>query len=165
MMRSENDSAGMIVMPAFLFMGGAMAKMESILSMEQSRRAYPPAKDPRKVGKHNPFCESGGGTLYRDVLEYRVWVHSGRGDDVCRSFGAHQAAREFSESTKGAEVPLVLVLQNPWIRWNGALHDYELVHENRIAEWRVEWLFEDMATGDPDAVIARLRREHPDGTA
>ncbi len=37
---------------------------------EQLRRIYPPVKDPRKVGTYNPRCKSGGGTMYKDVLEY-----------------------------------------------------------------------------------------------
>jgi hypothetical protein len=115
------------------------------------------------VGTYNPHCNSGGGTIYKAVLEYRVWVHSGRGDDVCHSFASHESAREFADGAKGAEAPLALVLQNPWICWNDKLHDYTLVHENRIAEWRAEWLFEDVATDASEAAIAMLRREHPNG--
>ena len=128
---------------------------------EQLRRIYPPVKDPRKVGTYNPRCKSGGGTMYKDVLEYRVWVHSGARDDVCHSFDSYLSAKAFSDSTKGAEEPLVLVLQNPWICWHDKQHDFRLVHENHIAEWRVEWLFEDVATAAPEAVLAKLRSEHP----
>ncbi len=130
---------------------------------EQLQRAYPPATDSRKVGAYNSHCHSGGGTVYKDVLEYRVWVHSGARDDVCHSFDSYQSAKAFSESTREAEEPLVLVLQNPWICWHDKRHDFRLVHENRIAEWRVEWLFEDVATAAPEAALARLRREHPNG--
>jgi putative acetyltransferase len=140
-----------------------MREKNSSQNLDAVLRVYPPAKDPRKVGTYSPQCKSGGGTVYKDVLEYRVWVHSGARDDVCHSFANYESASEFADGTKGAEEPLVLVLQNPWICWHDKQHDFKLVHENRIAEWRVEWLFEDVATAAPEAALARLRREHPNG--
>jgi hypothetical protein len=62
-----------------------------------------------------------------------------------------------------AEPPLALVLQNPWITWNKEHRDYGLVHEDRIAEWMVEWLDDDHHAANADTVIARLRREKPNG--
>jgi putative acetyltransferase len=159
----EYDSAGMTIMPVFVCGRWSLTEKEPMPNMESLQQTYPPVKDSRTVGTYNPRCNSGGGTLFKDVLEYRVWVHNGRGDDVCRAFATHQSAKDFSDGERGAEAPLVLVLQNPWICWNDKRHDYELIHEDRIAEWRVEWLFEDMATGEPKIAIAWLRREHPNG--
>jgi putative acetyltransferase len=115
------------------------------------------------VGKYPIFCNSGGGTLYKAVLEYRVWVHGTRGSDTCRFFDTFEAAKEFSEGKRGAEAPLVLVLQNPWIQWNEDRRDFELVHEDRIAEWQVEWLIRENRCENAEAVIAKLRAEYPNG--
>jgi hypothetical protein len=55
------------------------------------------------------------------------------------------------------------VLQNPWIQWNGEKRDFELVYEDRVAEWCVEWLIESSRDQNAEVVIAKLRAEYHDG--
>ncbi len=51
---------------------------------------YPVAVDLDKVGKYPALTKSGGGFVYDDVLEYRVWVHP-EGDDYYDAFATHEA--------------------------------------------------------------------------
>lgn len=127
------------------------------------RHRYPPVANPGKVGRYDLLCKSGGGMLYRKVLEYRVWDHGTDGDDACCCFADYELAKQYSDSHEMAEPPLALVLQNPWITWNDVAHDYELVDKDRIAEWRVEWLDDDHSAANAGNIIARLRRENPNG--
>ena len=127
------------------------------------RHRYPPVANPGKVGEYDLLCKSGGGMLYREVLEYRVWDHGTGGDDACRCFTSYELAKQYSDRNEMAEPPLALVLQNPWITWNEEKRDYELVYEDRIAEWLVEWLDGDHKAENADNIIARLRREKPNG--
>lgn len=41
--------------------------------------AYPKVKDPNMVGEYDAQVNSGGGYVWDDVLEYRVWCHPERG--------------------------------------------------------------------------------------
>ncbi len=128
----------------------------------------PPAKDLTMVGKYPAFVKSGGGYIFDDVLEYRVWMHPHGGDDFFESFGTLDEAKEFAESKRDegkyavVEDPLALVEQKEYI--NGKC---ELVREVRITEWRVEWLFEDTRRTEKNIsrAIERCkvdRVEHPE---
>ncbi len=99
---------------------------------------YPVAVDASKVGQYPALTKSGGGYFYDEVLEYRVWVH-GDGDDEFRAFRTFEQAARYSERTEGAEPPLVLVLQHEHV---DEPEPGKFVHmkEDRITEWRVEWL-------------------------
>jgi hypothetical protein len=98
------------------------------------------------VGEYDWFCHSGGGYFYDEVLEYRVWCHPEMGapdefdgDDYCNAFETYEEALAFSESTTGAEKPLVLVKQLEHINEPEAgvfIH----VKEVRVTEWQVKWL-------------------------
>jgi len=100
--------------------------------------AYPVAVDFDKVGKYHALTKSGGGYVYDDVLEYRVWVHPD-GDDYYHAFPTYEEAKLFSERTERAEEPLVLVLQREHIN-EPEPGKYVHVKGDRITEWRVEWL-------------------------
>jgi hypothetical protein len=36
---------------------------------------YPDAEDPKQVGEHSVVAKAGGGLVWDEVLEYRVWCH------------------------------------------------------------------------------------------
>ena len=58
---------------------------------------YPTAIDPKKVGTFPAYVNSGGGYFYDEVLEYRVWIHSGRGSDTYSAFATYEEAKEYSK--------------------------------------------------------------------
>jgi hypothetical protein len=107
---------------------------------------YPTAINPEMVGEYDLFCHSGGGYFYDEVLEYRVWCHPEmgasdefEGDDYCNAFETYEEALAFSESTTGAEIPLVLIKQYETINEptpNTFIH----TKEERVTEWQVQWL-------------------------
>src|SRR5580692_1717611 len=75
--------------------------------------SYPDAVDPSLVGTYSPLAKAGGGYVWDDVLEYRVWCHPERGtadeqegSDYYHAFATSAEAAAFSESTQGAEEPL-----------------------------------------------------------
>src|SRR5215831_2202198 len=83
---------------------------------------YPDAVDPDLVGTYSASAHAGGGYVWDEVLEYRVWCHPERGaedlddgSDYYYAFGTYAEALEFSRATKGAEEPLALVLQREYI--------------------------------------------------
>ena len=108
--------------------------------------AYPAASDPSKVGRYPAQTKSGAGYFYDNVLEYRVWLHPHdgarklNGNDVYyRAFAQYERALEYSRGAKGAEQPLVLVRQLKHIN-EPRPGVFEVIEEERITEWRVEWL-------------------------
>ena len=130
---------------------------------------FPPASDPEKVGSYPAWTKSGGGYVWDEVLEYRVWCHPERGapdefdgDDYYYPFETYDTALEFSNTTNGAEAPLALVLQREHINEPEPGH-FEHVTDERITEWRVEWLSRSRRTEttipdffSPDAPANRL---------
>ena len=140
-----------------------MAHKNSKKARNRTSRQFPSAAHPEKIGEYDLLCKSGGGMLYKEVLEYRVWDHGTDGDDECYSFADYDEAQRFSDDGEEREPPLVLVLQNPWLTWNESKHDYELIYEDRIAEWQVKWLTDENKAKNAGSAIAKLRREKPDG--
>ena len=109
-------------------------------------REFPDAIDPSLVGTYSPLAQSGGGYVWDDVLEYRVWLHPERGasdkeegNDYYFAFAKYAEAAEFSEVTPGAERPLALIRQVEYIA-EPEPGNYRHVKETRIAEWPVEFL-------------------------
>jgi len=117
--------------------------------------AYPVAVDFSKVGKYPALTKSGGGYVYDEVLEYRVWVHPG-GNDYYQAFPTYEETKHFSEQTARAEEPLVLVLQREYIN-EPEPGKYVHVKGDRITEWRVEWLAGSKR--GPDAIPNFLREK------
>ncbi len=107
---------------------------------------YPTAVDPAKVGSYPAAAKAGGGFVWDEVLEYRVWCHPERGaddlhegNDYFYAFATFAEASRFSRQTKGAEEPLALILQKEYIE-EASPGQYVHVKERRVTEWPVEFL-------------------------
>jgi hypothetical protein len=130
---------------------------------------YPEVVDPTLVGTYSPVAKAGGGYVWDEVLEYRVWCHPERsapdeeaGSDYYYAFKTYAEALTFSKETVGAEPPLALIQQLEYI---DEPEPGVYVHEKklRIAEWPVEFLKRPKRTKDtipaffaPDAPANRL---------
>ena len=108
--------------------------------------AYPDAVDPGLVGTYSRLAAVGGGFVWDDVLEYRVWCHPERGsadledgNDYYYPFASYAEALAFSQRTEGAEPPLVLIRQREYIE-EPSPGEYLHVKQERITEWAVEHL-------------------------
>jgi hypothetical protein len=107
---------------------------------------YPDAVDPSLVGTYPGPAKAGGGYVWDEVLEYRVWCHPERGapdeeegSDYYFAFATYAEAATFSRKTPGAEEPLALIRQAEFIDEQEP-GEYRHVKEMRIAEWPVEFL-------------------------
>ena len=107
---------------------------------------YPSVVDPALVGTYSALANAGGGLVWDEVLEYRVWCHPERGapdkddgDDYFYAFATYEQAQEFAGHTVGAEQPLALVLQRESIDEPEPGH-YVHVTNVRLTEWPVEFL-------------------------
>ena len=107
---------------------------------------YPKVKDIELVGEYPGFVKAGGGYVWDEVLEYRVWCHPENGaedlddgDDYFYAFGDYNDAMEFSKNTDGAEEPIALILQKEHIN-EPESGKYIHVKEERLTEWPVEFL-------------------------
>lgn len=119
--------------------------------------AYPLAVDAKKVGSYPALTKSGAGYFYDDVLEYRVWINPPEGgDDYYKAFSRYEDAEAYFKRTKGAEAPLVLILQKEWIDEpkEGVFVPQK---QDRITEWQVEWLADSKRT---PGSIERFLEEH-----
>lgn len=111
-----------------------------------ARPRYPTAVDKKRVGKYPASAKAGGGYVWDEVLEYRVWCHPERGapdvddgNDYYYAFATYPKALAFSQQTTGAEEPLALIRQRQYID-EPKPGMYVHVRKTRIAEWRVEFL-------------------------
>lgn len=107
---------------------------------------YPAVIDPIKVGTYPASAKSGGGYVWDEVLEYRVWCHPecgaedlNRGGDYYYPFASHEEALEFSKVIHGADAPIALVLQREFID-EPEPGVFKHVVSERITEWAVEHL-------------------------
>ncbi|WOK07730.1 hypothetical protein RT717_03715 [Imperialibacter roseus] len=107
---------------------------------------YPDVKDPNLVGTYPPVVKAGGGFVWDDVLEYRVWCHPHDGapdlydgDDYYYAFGSFEEAFEFSQNNAGCEEPLALILQTEHIN-EPEPGLYVLVQTERLTEWPAHFL-------------------------
>lgn len=117
-----------------------------MLNIHVDSVAYPDAVDPGLVGTYSTLANAGGGYVWDDVLEYRVWCHPERGShdleegsDYYYPFVTYAEALAFSESTEGAEAPVALIRQREYIAEPNP-GEYLHVKEERITEWPVEFL-------------------------
>jgi len=108
--------------------------------------AYPDAVEPDLVGTYSALAKVGGGYVWDDVLEYRVWWHPERGSrdledsgDYYYPFATYAETLAFSQSTAGAEAPLVLILQREYLAEPNP-GEFLHVKQERITEWSVEFL-------------------------
>ena len=130
----------------------------------------PPAvADRKKVGTYPAHAKAGGGYVWDEVLEYRVWCHPERGakdldqgNDYFLAFATHAEAVEFAEATQGTEAPLALILQREFID-EPEPGRFVHVSTERVAEWPVAFLSRPRRTDrtipdflSPDAPPNRL---------
>lgn len=108
--------------------------------------SHPPVLDPELVGTYDAAANSGGGYVWDEVLEYRVWCHPERGasdeadgSDYYYAFASYDEAQAFASSTEGAEEPLALILQREFID-EPVTDQYLHVREERVTEWPVIFL-------------------------
>lgn len=111
-----------------------------------STTEYPDAIDTSLVGIYSAVAGSGGGYVWDDLLEYRVWYHPERsapdeqdGNDYYYAYATYAEALKASQSIKGTEKPLALIRQAEYID-EPAPGEYRHVREERITEWTVEFL-------------------------
>ncbi|MDI9862292.1 hypothetical protein [Flectobacillus roseus] len=130
---------------------------------------YPEVKDPNLIGEYPALVMSGGGYVWDDVLEYRVWCYPENGvpdtedgNDYYYYFSTYEEAFEFSKNNVGCESPIALVLQEEYIDEE---EPGKFVHikEPRLTEWQVEFLKRPKRTDktipdflSPDAPSNRL---------
>jgi hypothetical protein len=107
---------------------------------------FPKVKKPDLIGEYPGLVKSGGGFVWDDVLEYRVWCHphdgahdTNDGDDYYYVFETYEEALAYSQSNQGCEEPLALVLQEEYID-EPAPGKYVHIKEQRLTEWPVEFL-------------------------
>ena len=107
---------------------------------------YPKAKDPSLVGSYPALVKSGGGFVWDEVLEYRVWLHPHdgaqgieNGNDYYRAFKTYEEALDFSKKNVGAETPLALIRQEEYID-EPEPGKYLHIKRQRLTEWPVEFL-------------------------
>jgi putative acetyltransferase len=137
--------------------------------MKKVSHTYPDAVDPARVGSYSARAFAGGGFVWDEVLEYRVWCHpengaedADEGSDYYYAFATYDDALACSETTPGADEPLALILQKEHIDEPSDGH-YVHVRESRVTEWPVEFLRRPRRTDDtipqffaPDAPPNRL---------
>ncbi|MGX7690492.1 hypothetical protein ACWA1C_25210 [Flectobacillus roseus] len=130
---------------------------------------YPEVKHPNLIGEYPALVMSGGGYVWDDVLEYRVWCYPENGapdtedgNDYYYYFSTYEKAFEFSKNNVGCEPPIALILQEEYIDEE---EPGKFVHikEPRLAEWQVEFLKRPRRTDktipdflSPDAPSNRL---------
>ena len=108
---------------------------------------YPDAVDPSKVGDYPALAGAGGGYVWDELLEYRVWCHpKAGGDDFFYAYSSYDEARLAADSLRSTderlaevESPLALILQRERID-EPETGVYVHVVEERLAEWPPEFL-------------------------
>lgn len=106
----------------------------------------PDVLDPELVGSYPARAKAGGGYVWDEVLEYRVWCSPEdgapdefEGDDYYYPFATYEEALVFSENNPGCKEPLALVLQREHID-EPEPEQYIHVKEERVTEWPIEFL-------------------------
>ena len=121
------------------------------------------------VGEYPSYAHAGGGYVWDEVLEYRVWCHPERGaedleegSDYYYAFQTYEDAKGFADKHTGTEEPIALILQREYI---GEPEKGKYIHikEERMTEWPVAFLNRPKRTENtipnflaPDAPSNRL---------
>lgn len=107
---------------------------------------FPAVVDPVAVGTYPALAKAGGGFVWDEVLEYRVWFSPGRGaedvaggGDYFYAFATASEALAVAGRSDGAEEPLALILQREYID-ESEVGQYVHVVEERVAEWPLVFL-------------------------
>jgi hypothetical protein len=132
---------------------------------------FPDVLNPSLVGTYPAAAGAGGGYVWDQVLEYRVWCHPERGapddadgNDYFLAFGTFQEADDYHRSTRGSEEPLALVLQREYIEENEPgvfLH----VLQERITEWPMQLLTRPRRTDRTIPDFSPPMRQRTDSTS
>lgn len=108
--------------------------------------SFPKVQNKAKVGTYSALAYAGGGYVWDEVLEYRVWCcpvlgaeDIDDGSDYYFAFDNFGAALVFSEQKVGAALPIALILQREYIDEPEPGH-YLHIKEERIAEWPTDLL-------------------------
>ena len=129
-----------------MLMSGPPGAVTSARADEGAGVTYPDVLDPSKVGEYPARALAGGGYVWDEVLEYRVWCSPGdgaedlaAGSDYFWAYASFEEASAASQSVAGASEPLALVLQREYI---DELPDgtYRYVQLERVTEWPVTFL-------------------------
>jgi len=91
------------------------------------------------AGEYPALSKAGGGYVWDEVLEYRVWCHPQEGDDYYYAFEECNTAIECAQNEYGAESPLALIFQKEYID-EPEPGKYVHMKEERITEWPIEFL-------------------------
>lgn len=107
---------------------------------------YPKVQDPALIGEYPAAVRAGGGYVWDEVLEYRVWCHphdgapdTEEGNDYYYVFESFEEAQAYANAHPGCEEPLALILQKEYIE-EIAPGKYKHVKKERLTEWPVEFL-------------------------
>ena len=126
---------------------------------------FPAVLDPAAVGTYPALAKAGGGFVWDEVLEYRVWFSPSRGaDDVAdgsdhfQAFATASEALAVAERSNGAAEPLALVLQREYID-ESVPGEYVHVPEQRVAEWPLAFL--SRPRRDADTIPAFIADDAP----
>ncbi len=89
---------------------------------------------------------AGGGYVWDEVLEYRVWCHpengapdEADGSDYYLPFGTYEDVLKFARATPGADEPLALIRQQEYISEDEP-GQFRHVKDVRVTEWPVKFL-------------------------
>ncbi len=105
-----------------------------------SPSAFPTVLDPSMVGEYPATAGAGGGYVWDEVLEYRVWCHpADGGDDYYYAFATAEEALACASTEPRAEAPLALIRQREYIEEDEP-GQYRHVRKPRVTEWPLEFL-------------------------
>jgi hypothetical protein len=122
------------------------AKKSKIAVKKPAAIRYPVAVNLARVGRYPAKAGAGGGYVWDEVLEYRVWCHPVFGaepkagqEDYFHAFPTHAKAMAFFRRTEGADEPIALIRQKQYI---DEVEPGKFLHVKkvRITEWPVEFL-------------------------
>jgi len=130
--RHVHRSGGLLQLP------GIEYDVRTNRAMMKRPPRYPTAVDPKRVGKYAALAGAGGGYVWDEVLEYRVWARA-EGGDFFRAFATYPKALAFSRRTEGADEPLALIRQREYIA-EPEPGRFIHVKTTRVTEWPVEFL-------------------------
>jgi hypothetical protein len=113
---------------------------------DDSPVTFPDAVDATRVGSYPAHAFAGGGYVWDEVLEYRVWCSPSLGakdvadgTDYFYAFASFAEAEAAANEVLGAERPVALVLQREYIDESEG-GGYRHVKQERVTEWPVEFL-------------------------